>query len=237
VSIVFASYVIALVLLNAFGTLKIISGYNPTRTLFVGFLCATGVFLFLYKGFTPLENNLLNVAGTGAILVAFLPETDPRCFRADGGVRQIPGVNCEDFGISTLLGDQSWHGIAAIVFGLFGALAIFLCSHNTLSLKSMDNRPRSGLLALLGLIRHEVIGGRNLWLKFYWLMGITIAVSPVLALIVTSIAGTDDHKVFWIEAFGMVAFALYWWVKSEELKRSGEDKKLMGIPRSNQPPA
>ena len=34
----------------------------PMRTIFVGFLFAIGVGLFLYKGLTPLENYTLNAA-------------------------------------------------------------------------------------------------------------------------------------------------------------------------------
>src|SRR4051812_17674180 len=34
----------------------------PMRTVFVGFLVAIGVGLYLYKGLTRLENSLLNVA-------------------------------------------------------------------------------------------------------------------------------------------------------------------------------
>jgi len=46
---------------------------HPVRALFVGGLFALGVFLFLYKGFTPVENWILNFAGIFAVGVAIFP--------------------------------------------------------------------------------------------------------------------------------------------------------------------
>jgi hypothetical protein len=43
------------------------------RDWFVGILWTVGAFLYLYKGFSTLENVLLNVAGLAAILVAMIP--------------------------------------------------------------------------------------------------------------------------------------------------------------------
>ena len=43
------------------------------RDVFVGILCAIGVFLILYKGWEKLENRLLNAAGFFAIGVAIFP--------------------------------------------------------------------------------------------------------------------------------------------------------------------
>src|SRR5215212_7799422 len=72
-------YVITMLFLSATGTFEVLYNYTPMRTIFVGFLCITGSFLYLYKGFTKLENLLLNVAGISAVLVALFPTTDPRC--------------------------------------------------------------------------------------------------------------------------------------------------------------
>lgn len=43
------------------------------RNVFVGVLCAVGVFLLLYKGYTLLEDRVLDVAGICAVGVAFFP--------------------------------------------------------------------------------------------------------------------------------------------------------------------
>jgi hypothetical protein len=49
------------------------SEYPPMRIWFVGILFVVGAFLYLYKGFTPLENYALNVAGVCAFGVALVP--------------------------------------------------------------------------------------------------------------------------------------------------------------------
>ena len=47
--------------------------YPPMRIWFVGILFVVAAFLYLYKGFTPLENYALNVAGVCALGVALVP--------------------------------------------------------------------------------------------------------------------------------------------------------------------
>jgi len=46
------------------------------RNVFVGTLCAVGVFLLLYKGYTLLEDRLLDVAGVCAVGVALCPMSE-----------------------------------------------------------------------------------------------------------------------------------------------------------------
>ncbi len=43
------------------------------RSWFVGILFVLGIFLYLYKGFSTLENCLLNIAGLSALGVALFP--------------------------------------------------------------------------------------------------------------------------------------------------------------------
>jgi hypothetical protein len=47
--------------------------YPPMRPWFVGILFVIGAFLYLYKGFTPLENWALNLAAVCAFGVALVP--------------------------------------------------------------------------------------------------------------------------------------------------------------------
>ena len=49
------------------------SGDAPMRVWFVGLLFALGCCLFLYKGYSPLEDWVLNVAALFAICVALVP--------------------------------------------------------------------------------------------------------------------------------------------------------------------
>ena len=48
-------------------------GAGDMRNVFVGILCAVGISLFLYKGYSRGENNALNIAGGAVILVAWVP--------------------------------------------------------------------------------------------------------------------------------------------------------------------
>lgn len=51
--------------------------YSPTmRDKFVGILCAIGLFLYLYKGFSRQENWALNIAGVLVVLIAFVPTAE-----------------------------------------------------------------------------------------------------------------------------------------------------------------
>lgn len=47
--------------------------YTPMRNVFVGALCALGVFLIAYDGYDNVDRWITNVAGLGAIGVAFCP--------------------------------------------------------------------------------------------------------------------------------------------------------------------
>jgi hypothetical protein len=58
--------------------------YSPSmRDELVGILCAIGLFLILYKGFSRQENWALNIAGILAIGIALIP-TDPSCTAKTG---------------------------------------------------------------------------------------------------------------------------------------------------------
>lgn len=49
------------------------NGDRSMRDVFVGILCAVGVFLYLYKGYSGRENIALNLAGIFAVGVAMVP--------------------------------------------------------------------------------------------------------------------------------------------------------------------
>ena len=83
------------------------------RNWFVGILWTIGSFLYLYKGFSPLENILLNLAGAFAIGVAMVP------------------CNCwtEAQGPSNKV-----HNFVAVSFFVAMALVCLFCANDTISL-------------------------------------------------------------------------------------------------------
>lgn len=79
------------------------------RDWFVGTLCAIGVFLYLYKGFSARENLALNVAGAAAVLTALVPCA---CVSSSTGGRL--------------------HDIAAVTFFASMAFVCLVCAPETL---------------------------------------------------------------------------------------------------------
>jgi len=137
-----------------------ISGYYHTgmRNYFIATLMVIAAGLFLYKGFSRLENLLLNVAGIATALIAFFPTG------CDAGATE-----CASFSAPAV------HGTCAIIaFGCIGIVAIFLGPSN-LDLLDDERRKRTlrtlyravglGMLLVPGLtaiLAHHDVG----WL--YW---------------------------------------------------------------------
>ncbi|HEX5716137.1 MAG TPA: DUF998 domain-containing protein [Thermoanaerobaculia bacterium] len=89
--------------------------YGDLRDVLVGVLVAVGAFLYLYKGFTKLENYALNLAGIFLVGVALVP-TDSTCQISDTG--------------------PSLHGTFAVLFFLAIAYVCIFRASDTLSLIS-----------------------------------------------------------------------------------------------------
>jgi len=94
------------------------SGDAPMRVWFVGLLFALGCCLFLYKGYSPLEDWVLNVAALFAICVALVPMCWDRW------------SECPSF---------SLHGFFAIVF--FVLLALVAVLHGLYALGWLQSGP------------------------------------------------------------------------------------------------
>jgi hypothetical protein len=84
---------------------------TPLRSWFVGILFVMGVFLYIYKGFSDIENYLLNGAGLSALGVALFP-MEWNC-----------GDACHWFTL---------HGVFAVVLFICIAFVALFCSGETL---------------------------------------------------------------------------------------------------------
>lgn len=98
------------------------SGYYYThmRNVFVGALCALGVFLIAYAGHNELDRWITNVAGLGAIGVAFLPTKPPVC-AGSAKVCAFPAVRHLSV-IQQVVGDVHLV-LAAVTFIALGLMA------------------------------------------------------------------------------------------------------------------
>lgn len=174
----------------------------PMRTLFVGFLCAIGVGLYLYKGITDLENTLLNVAGVCAALAAIFPE------RMDANEAQHV-ANCPAV--------KQWaeappaipiHYMAAVVLFVTLALVVWACACKTLEYLPADK------------------GDATLYRRTYRVIAVLMFLCPVTGLLFTLLASDMSTHVFYIEGAGIWTFSAYWWVKSRELSLSRLEANL-----------
>ena len=114
-----------------------ISAYYHTSMgdVFVGSLCAIGVFLYFYKGVTTKENIALNFAGIFAVLVALLPTAAPSDLKRETFTAPY------------------WHGTSAILFFVAIAYVSWFCASDTLNYVSNQSRQKlySGLYKLLAI--------------------------------------------------------------------------------------
>jgi hypothetical protein len=152
-------------------------GRGNMRNWFVGLLFGVGVFLYLYKGFSTIENYALNLAGLFAIMIA---------------------VNPMNLWEATPAGSR--HGFFAVAFFLSIAFVAAVCGRDTLH-----------------LIPDE--GDRKRYAKTYIGLGALMGILPLITWAVTVVT-KNGSKVFFLEMAGIVAFALYWIVKTFELKRT-----------------
>lgn len=184
----------------------------PMRTIFVGCLFAIGAGLYCYKGFTKLENVLLNLAGVCAALVALVPERISREDVAQSERLQALFQACP--AVKSHI-EASWqqpqgligtHYAAAVLLFVFLAVVAWLSAAKTLEHLPATANKRHFELAYKGL-------------------AIAMVLCPAIGLLVAYVfRGGLESKVFFIEAAGIWIFALYWATKSYELSLSGLEK-------------
>jgi hypothetical protein len=160
--------------------------YTDTRNIFVGTLCAIGVFLFCYR-YKPSDFWVSNVAGLAAITVALCPTT-PMCPN-NPTVPYCVGAT-RATGHAQLAG--TIHLIAAgLLFLLLAYFCIFRFGHEYESKrKALYRGCGYVIIAVVALI---VVTSNTSWLNS------------------TFLAATDS--LFWYESIAIFAFGLAWLVE------------------------
>ncbi len=111
----------------------------------------------------------------------------------------------------------------------FCAVAMFACLVYVVWFRAADTLP---------LVPENGTATPARYRQMYMIIGVVMLASPLTAFVLNSIVGTHTSYVFFIEAAGIWAFALYWWVKSSELKRSAATvKALQGKLKAARSPA
>ena len=98
----------------------------------------------------------------------------------------------------------------------FCAVSMFLCLVYVVWFRAQDTLR---LLSDPGTIRR--------YRRTYKLVSLFMLLSPLTAFVLNSFFPGHTAYVFFIEAAGIWAFALYWWIKSTELKRSNATRKAL----------
>ena len=175
------------------------------RTIFVGFLSAVAISLYLYKGLTNLENYLLNAAAICASLVAIYPErltpaealTDPRL--------KALYDNCSAVHAWSQQPSLPIHHISATTLFVLLFIVAWKCAH-----KSLDYLPPDV--------------DRKTYERRYKAIALAMLLFPLPGLAVAFVFGKMTHWIFFVEAAGVLTFGLYWAVKSRELALSGLER-------------
>ena len=104
-------------------------------------------------------------------------------------------------------GRFSTHGFSAVLMFLCLVYVVWFRARDTLSLLPEASAAR--------------------YRKIYHGIGLVMLVSPLTAFVMNSFIGQGTAYVFFIEAAGIWAFAVYWLVKSSEFKKSNATKRAL----------
>ena len=194
--------------------------YTSMRNVFVGSLCALGVFLIAYAGYDDWDRWITNIAGVGAIGVAFCA-TKPTVCVAHARTCVAPAVR-------TLSTEQNVVGTIHLVFAAIAFIALGVMALRFAKLPpSEELRPRGlggWLRSALGMPQRGQDDPRTPAGKrdgaIFRTCGIAILGCVVLAILGNFLPQSFKNDVpvlFIFEALAVFAFGISWFVKGQTL--------------------
>jgi hypothetical protein len=168
------------------------------RTWFVGTLFSVSIILGLYRGYSRTEDRLLDVAAILGLGIAIFPMSWPPKGITCGFAGSVPYA-----GIG--IGRIEAHAICAVGFFICIALVCWFCADDTLPLVKSPRRRKFLKIA-------------------YRVIALAMPTSMLVAAGLNLLLGTN-RAVFWVEATGIEAFAVYWFMKGIELNATAADDK------------
>lgn len=177
--------------------------YTGMGDVFVGTLCAIGVFLLSYTGYEPLPGERLSdkwlarTAGAAAILVALFPVRHPDYPFCTGN----PPI-CLQLGFAGH--SEIIHYVAAGTF--FLCLALFSLFQFTRGERGTDGRLRWSVKATIYVLCGTAILANLVALVPYY------RADPAARA-----AAADRHYLFWVETVAVLAFSISWLTKGKAL--------------------
>jgi hypothetical protein len=212
--------------------------YTPVRSVFVAALCAIGAGLVIYRGSSPVENALLDIAGFLAFVIAFVPtpyrNDDRGCHAVD-----VPGLDAAilnnmlalivaggiALGLARLLARPALRHRrqAAIVGGvcvlLWVGLAVSFLVDRPFFLGPAHKISAAAFFALILAviwINQGATTSRAFRNVYRWTFFGAIALGAVVGVLwlVFSLRTT----LFWLEAIGITAFIAFWVAQTGEMR-------------------
>ena len=174
--------------------------HTPMRNVFVGSLFAIGTSLYLYKGYSTVEDFVLDGAGVFAVCIALLPTSCP----AD--------IKCDTFTAPVL------HGVSAILFFILIAYICIFRSSDTL------NEEKSNIVGRKKINLKINESRKKCYRRIYWILGVLMVALPLFSALWLYFIGETGSLIFWVELAGVLVFSLYWIVKTWEIDESQLEK-------------
>jgi hypothetical protein len=198
------------------------SGYYYThmRNVFIGALCALGVFLISYAGYDEWDRWITNIAGAGVIGVAFCA-TKPTVCAAHARTCLPPSVSSLSLG-QQIVGDVHL-GFAALAFLALGVMAVRftkLPADGAPKPAGIMNRIRSAFGFPLPGQPDPRTPGEKRQDVIYRCCGIGIVLCVVLGALSNLLPQSVQNAVpvlFILEALAVFGFGLSWFVKGRTL--------------------
>jgi len=197
--------------------------YTHMRNIFVGTLCAQGVFLIGYAGYDEWDRWITNIAGICSIGVAFCP-TKPAVCAAHARTCVAPSVRALSTGQNVI--GYVHLGFAALTFLALAVMALRFTKTSgnpppqpgfvnqirwAMGYAPQDQDPRTSLKK-----RRDAI---------YRFCGIAILVLLVLAVLSNLLPRSSVPVLFILEALAVLAFGVSWFVKGQTLLSPIQDQE------------
>lgn len=169
------------------------------RNWFVGPLFAISISLGLYRGYSRVEDYLLDAAAVLGVGIAVFPmDWDPAKLSGCGVPGSVLHVGVKVFGFPL-------HAVCAISFFLCIALVCWFCADDTLHLEPSETRRQALKVMYRGI---AIVMPASMFVAWWLNTGLR-----------------TNKAVFWAEATGVCAFGAYWLLKGLELNRTAADQK------------
>ncbi|MHB1434103.1 MAG: hypothetical protein ACYCVZ_18555 [Streptosporangiaceae bacterium] len=184
--------------------------YTHMRNIFVGSLCAIGVFLLSYEGYDDWDERITGLAGLCAIGTAFSPTIPPAAQVLTTG-QQVVGDLHLSFAALTFT------ALAVMSFRFTKTYPEVTPTGHGLVWRVLD------VLGLTGATTGAALTpGKRTRNRIYRICGISIVASLALAVLSLALPHSIQHTVPFVyifESTAIIAFGLSWFVKGEGLSR------------------